>query len=255
MDLIGLALLLTAGLAAGTVNSIAGGGTLVVFPALIAFGLSPVSANVTNSVSVFTGFLGGAYGSRADLEPEHRRRLLTLAPTAAAGTAVGCLLLLATPPRAFDLVVPFLVLGAAAVLAFSERLRGVVGHPASLSPRRRTVTLHLTIGLGAVYGGYFGAALSIILVAVLALVLDEGLARINAHKNVLSGIIGFVTLLAFGLFGPVNWVVVAVLVPTTVAGGYLGARLARRLPARTLRTVIVGYATVVGLVLLWRGLS
>lgn len=255
MDLTNLALLLTAGLAAGTVNSIAGGGTLVTFPALMAFGLNPVSANVTNSVSVFAGFLGGAYGSRGDLEHEHRRRLLTLAPTAAAGTAAGCLLLLATPSRAFDLVVPFLVLAAGGVLAFSERLRGVVGHPASLSPRRRTVTLHLTVGLGSIYGGYFGAALSIVLVAVLALVLDEHLARVNAHKNVLSSIIGCVTLVAFGVFGPVNWVVVAILVPTTTAGGYLGARFARRLPARILRAVIVAYAGVVGLVLLWRALT
>lgn len=255
MQVADLALLVAAGLAAGTVNSVAGGGSLVTFPALVAVGLNPVPANVTNSVGVSFGFVGSVYGSRMDLDAASRRRLWSLIPTAIAGTALGCLLLLATPSRAFDLVSPFLVLGAAGVLAFADRLRRIVGHPAELSPMRRAVTLHTTVGVGSVYGGYFGAALSIILVAVLGLVLDEPLRRINAHKNVLSAVIGFTTLVAFGVFGPVNWAGVAILTPTTMVGGYLGARFARRVPARVLRPVIATYAGVIGLLLLWRAIG
>jgi len=253
------ALIVGAGLAAGTVNAIAGGGSLITFPALIATGLAPVPANVTNSVSVFPGYVSSAVGSRADLAAlageSDRRSLRALIPTAVAGSAAGCALLLATPARAFEFVVPFLVLGAAAVLAFQQRLRGLVGHPRDLSPRRRRVALHAMVGLGAVYGGYFGAALGVMYVAALGLVLDQTLTRINALKNAASAIVGLVTVLAFAVFGPVNWADVAVVAPATVVGGYVGARIARRLPARVLRALIVAFGVVIGGVLLRRALS
>lgn len=127
MDLSHAALLLAAGLAAGTVNAVAGGGSLITFPAMIAVGLPPVPANVSNSVAVFPGYLASVAGSRADLP--RPRALATLVPTTIVGTILGALLLLATPARAFELVVPFLVLGATAVLAFQDPLRRLVGHP------------------------------------------------------------------------------------------------------------------------------
>jgi uncharacterized protein len=247
-------LLIAAGLAAGTVNAIAGGGSLVTFPALLATGLGSVAANVTNSVAVFPGYVGSVVGSRYDLRDlaadQGRRRLLALLPTTVIGTGAGCALLLATPGRTFDVVVPFLVLGAGAVLAFQDRLRAVVGHPHAMSPRRRTVALHAMVGVGAVYGGYFGAALGVMLVAALGLVLDATINRINALKNAVSAVVGFITVLVFAAFGPVNWVDVAILAPATVTGGYLGARLARRLPARILRALIVTFAGVIGVILL-----
>ncbi|MEU5940403.1 sulfite exporter TauE/SafE family protein [Micromonospora sp. NPDC047548] len=252
MDLSHAVLLLAAGLAAGTVNAVAGGGSLITFPALIAAGLPPVPANVTNSVSVCPGYLASVAGSRGDLPPA--RRLAALAPTTIIGTIVGCLLLLATPARAFELVVPFLVLGATAVLAFQDPLRRLVGHPRDLSPRRRTVTVQAMVGLGAVYGGYFGAALGVMLVAGLALVLDATLARVTAIKNLLSALVGLTTVVVFALFGPVNWAAVAVVAPATLVGGYAGARLVRRLPPVVLKTLIVAFGTVIGLYLLWRAL-
>ncbi|WP_319462453.1 sulfite exporter TauE/SafE family protein [Micromonospora sp. RTP1Z1] len=252
MDLSDAALLLAAGLAAGTVNAVAGGGSLITFPALIAVGLPPVPANVTNSVSVFPGYVASVAGSRADLPPA--RRMARLVHTTIAGTVVGCLLLLATPARDFQLVVPFLVLGATAVLALQDPLRRLVGHPAGLSPRRRTVTVQAMVGLGAVYGGYFGAALGVMLVAGLALVLDATLARVSAIKNLLSAVVGLTTLVVFALFGPVNWAAAAVVAPATLVGGYAGARLVRRLPPVVLRTLIVVFGTVIGLYLLWRAL-
>jgi uncharacterized membrane protein YfcA len=253
MDLGNLALLVGAGLAAGTVNAIAGGGSLVTFPALLATGLPAVPANVTNSVAVFPGYVGSVLGSRHDLRDlaaeQGRGRLLALLPTTVAGTVAGCALLLLTPGRAFDVVVPFLVLGAAVILAFQDRLKSTLTRP---HRRPGPLAMHLMVGIGSVYGGYFGAALGVMLVAALGLVIDASLARISALKNAISAVVGFITLLVFALFGPVNWVDVAILAPATVTGGYVGARVARRLPARVLKGVIVTFAGVVGVVLLVR---
>jgi len=247
-------LLVVAGVVAGGVNALAGGGSLLTFPSLIATGLPSVQANVTNSVSVFPGYVSSALGSRRDLDGQGGR-IRSVLPASVGGAACGCALLLLTPARAFEVTVPFLVLGAAATLFFQDRLRGLVGHPRALSRRRQTATLQTVVFVGAVYGGYFGAALGVMYVAALALVLDESLNRINALKNVLSTAVGVVTLLAFALFGPVQWGSVLVLAPATIAGGYGGALLARRLPARLLRGLIVGFGTTIGLVLLVRAFT
>jgi len=253
MDLSEAALLLVAGLAAGTVNAVAGGGSLITFPTLVAVGLPPVEANVTNSVAVSPGYLASIAGSRDDLRGQgHRMRQLV--PTAAVGAGAGCALLLATPARAFELVVPFLVLGAAAALAYQDRLRRLVGHPRHMGPRRAAITLHAVVGLSSVYGGYFGAALGVLLISALALVLDETLARVSALKNVISAVVGLVTVVVFAVFGPVAWAYVAVLTPATLIGGYAGARVARRLPAAVLRALIVTFGAVIGVVLLVRAL-
>ncbi|MFF5292652.1 sulfite exporter TauE/SafE family protein [Paractinoplanes globisporus] len=254
MDLSHILLLLVAGLAAGTVNAIAGGGSLITFPSLIATGLPTVDANVTNSVSVFPGYVASVFGSRADLVGQGRR-VRAILPTSLVGSVGGCALLLLTPERAFELVVPFLVLAAAATLAFQERLRGLVGHPRAMSPRRAKVTLQAVVFVGAIYGGYFGAALGVMYVAALALILDEPLKRINALKNVLSAAVGLVTVVVFSFFADVHWGAVLVLAPATIVGGYAGAKVARRLPARVLRYLIVTFGTVIGLVLLYRAIK
>jgi uncharacterized membrane protein YfcA len=256
MEIADTVLLLAAGIAASTVNAVAGGGSLITFPTLVAVGLPPVAANVTNSIAVSPGYVASVVGSRTDLmdlaAARGRRALLGLIPTAIVGTAAGCALLLATPARAFELVVPFLVLGAAVVLALQDRLRRVVGQPHEMSARRRSTMLHTTVALGSVYGGYFGAALGVMLVAALGLVLAESLARISALKNAISAVVGLGTVLAFAIFGPVDWRAVAILAPATLVGGYLGARLARRLPATVLRAAIVVIGTLVAIVLFVR---
>jgi len=244
-------LLVVAGLAAGTVNAIAGGGSLITFPSLIAVGLPSVAANVTNSVAVCPGYVSSVLGSRADLRGQGRR-VRAIVPSALVGSVAGCALLLLTPARAFEIVVPFLVLAAAATLAFQDRLRGLVGHPRALSPRRQAITLQAVVFGGAIYGGYFGAALGVMFVAALALILDEPLNRINALKNVLSATVGLVTIVVFAIFGPVHWGAVLTIAPATIIGGYAGARLARRLPPRVLKITIVSFGTAIGLVLLYR---
>jgi uncharacterized membrane protein YfcA len=175
VDITDAALLLGAGLVAGAVNAVADGGSLITFPSLVATGLPPVVANVTNAIAVAPGYVASVAGSGADLRGQ-RRRALTLVPAAVVGSLGGAALLLLTPARTFEVVVPFLVLAATALLAFQPRIQRVVGHPAHISPRRRMVTLQLLTLLGAVYGGYFGGALGVILVAVLALILDESAA-------------------------------------------------------------------------------
>jgi uncharacterized membrane protein YfcA len=251
MDLGDVALLLAAGLVAGVVNAVAGGGSLVTFPALIAVGLPPVTANVTNSVAVSPGYLASVVGSRAELAGQGHR-VWHLVVTATLGAAAGSLLLLRSPERAFELVVPFLVLGATALLAFQDVLRRLVGHPRVASPRRALVSLHAVVALAGLYGGYFRPALGVVLIALLALVLDETMPRLNALKNVGQAVIGVVTVAIFALFGPVEWLAVAVLVPTTIAGGYAGARLARRIPDTLWRVGIVGFGATVGVILLVR---
>jgi uncharacterized membrane protein YfcA len=249
-------LLAAAGLAAGTVNAIAGGGSLVTFPALVAAGLPPVAANVTNSIAVFPGYAASVAGSRTDLrdlaETQGRKRLWALVPTATAGTVAGAALLLATPARAFELVVPFLVLGAAAVLAFQPQLRAMISQDRTTGGR--ATKLHSVVGVACVYGGYFGAALGVMLVAALGLILagKPSLAQVSALKNAVSAVVGLVTVIAFALFGPVDWPSVAVVAPASLLGGYAGARLARRLPGPVLRVVIVSFAVVVGVILLVR---
>ncbi|WP_033340433.1 sulfite exporter TauE/SafE family protein [Catenuloplanes japonicus] len=251
MSLTEAALLVLAGLAAGIVNAIAGGGSLITFPTMLAIGIPPVSANVSNALSVAPGYASSVVGSRADLRGQ-RGRILRVAPTVLAGAACGCVLLLNTPHRVFDVVVPFLVLGAALTLAFQARLRGLVGHPREVSPRRAAVTLHVAVFLCGLYGGYFNAALGVLLVAGLALVLDETMARVSALKNLLSAVVGLVTVLVYSVFGPVDWAAVAAVAPATVVGGYLGARVARKLSATVLRAVIVTFGSTVGVYLLFR---
>jgi uncharacterized membrane protein YfcA len=206
-----------------------------------------VDANVTNSTAVFPGYVSSVVGSRADLAGQGRR-LRAVIPTSLAGAVGGCLLLLGTPARAFEVIVPFLVLGAAAILFFQDRLKGLVGK----SHSERKVALQVVVFVGAVYGGYFGAALGVMYVAALGLVVDETLNRVNALKNVLSAGVGLVTVVVFALLGPVHWGAVAVIAPATVVGGFAGAKLARRLPARVLKALIVTFGAVVGLILLWR---
>jgi uncharacterized membrane protein YfcA len=249
MDLFHAVLLVAAGLAAGFMNAVAGGGSLITFPALLGVGLGAVPANVSNSIAVCPGYFASVYGSRHDLTGQERRTFLLL-PTAVAGAITGCVLLLITPEAAFDKVVPFLVLGATAVLGFQDQLRRVVGHPARISRARQRALLHGLVGAGSVYGGYFGAALGVIFVAGLALALDESLVRVTAVKNVLSATVGLTTVVVFALFGPVNWATVAVLAPASLVGGYVGARLARRLRSDVLKVVIVVFGTGIGLYLL-----
>jgi uncharacterized membrane protein YfcA len=243
-----------AAVAAGAVNAVAGGGTLITFPTLTALGVPAVSANITNTVALCPGYLGGALAQRAELKGQQARaRKLLLA--AAVGGLLGSILLVLTSESVFEALVPWLILGATALLALQDRLRVWL----RIGVRRREggavhdpVWLPLPIFACAIYGGYFGAGLGIMLLAVLGLCLHERLNRLNALKQVLSLVINVVAALFFVLSGKVYWGFALVMAAGALVGGHLGGSVAHRLDPKALRAVVVVLGTIVGVVYLVR---
>ena len=225
-----------AGLAAGLINAVAGGGTLVSFPVLVALGVPTVSANITNTVALCPGYLGGAAAQRHDLA-ENRDRLRSLLPAAAAGGLTGSVLLVVSPERLFRNLIPYLILVACALLAGQPLIKKWLG--ATSQARPGSPLLVVAVFLCAVYGGYFGAGLGIMLLAVLGLALHDPLVRVNALKQVLSFVINVLAALFFLFSGKVFWAFAAVMAVTSLIGGHLGGRLVGRLNPVVLRTVVV----------------
>ena len=245
-------LLIAAGVAflAGGINSIAGGGSLILFPTLVALGLGTVAANVTNSIAQWPGYLGGVLGFRPEYAGQ-RSRLVRFGVVALLGGVTGSVLLLTTPTAAFDVVVPVLVLLASLLLAVQPLLTRRLKKAEDGGPRRDPAWLYVALFLATVYGGYFGGALGVILVGVLGVGLHR-LKLANALKSALSAVTATVTLVVFGLFGPVDWQVVAVAAPASLLGGFLGARIATRIPATPLRVFIVVFGVAVSVYLFTR---
>lgn len=233
------------GLIAGIANTIAGGGSLLTFPLLVALGLPPLDANVTNTVGIVPAAVGGMIGYRRELAAQ-RGRLAALLPFAVVGAAAGAALLLTTPPRVFTRVVPLLILLACAVLLAQPWLARTLQR----RHRGRAVLLRAGIVLAAVYGGYFGAAVSVVVLAILAVTIDDTVRRLNALKVPFAGVMNLVSGIAFALLAPVHWLYVLVLAPATLIGGRVGASAARRVPDRPLRFAVVGAGTAAA-VWLW----
>lgn len=248
MEIAELAFLGVVGLLAGALNAVAGGGSLVLFPALIAVGVPALSANVTTTTSVWPGYLGSAVGYRTELAGQ-RSRVVALSATALLGGTTGAVLLLSTSEELFSRVVPFLVLAASLLLAVQTVVTRWVQRLPGSSGGVRSPLLHLALFPAAVYGGYFGGALGVILLAVLAVFVAEHLQRLNALRTVLSLLVNTVALVAFAVFGPVVWAAVAVAAPASLLGGYLSAKVARRLPTSALRAVVVVFGVGVGITL------
>lgn len=242
----GAALLLAAaGFAAGSINAVAGGGSLVSFPALVASGLTPLAANVTNSVAIWPGYLGSVTAYRAEVRSQ-RSRVLALGTTAVAGGIAGSVILLTAPVAVFDAIVPILILLGCALLALQPKVAARVAETAA-GGRSHTLDLHVATFLAAIYGAYFGGGLGVILLAVLGIFLTDHIQRTNGLKSVLSLVINTVALIAFALFAPVDWGKVAVVAPASLLGGYLGAGVARRLGATALRWTVVTFGVIVAI--------
>ena len=240
--------LLFAGVAAGGLNAVAGGGSLITYPTLIAVGVPPIYANATNGVAVAPAYAAAAFGSRRDLRGR-RGRLLGLVPTAVLASVCGTILLLNTSHAVFENLVPFLVLAATLLMAVGPWLNRKV---TALNGGRalHPVALHIGVGLGCLYGAYFNAALGLVLIAVIAMSLSESLARIGALKNFCTLIVGVVTSIVYGIFVDVAWWAIGVLVPATFLGGYLGARVFQKIPERPLRLAIIVYGLILSLILM-----
>jgi uncharacterized membrane protein YfcA len=249
LDAADIALLVVAGLVAGAVNAAAGGGSLISFPALLAVGYPSITANVTNAVALLPGYAGGSLAYRRELEGQ-RPRVVALGVTTAAGALVGAALLLVTSQDVFDVIVPFLILAGCALLAAQPFISRHLRPPASGVHAHRSVALHAGTFAAAVYGGYFGAGLGIMLLAVLALSLDDDLHRLNALKGVLSLVVSVASVAYFAAFGPVEWAAAGVMAVAAFAGGHLGVALARKLRPELLRALVVAFGVVVALWLL-----
>jgi len=236
------ALILAAGAVAGTMNTVVGSGSLITFPTLLAFGYPALVANVSNTVGLFPGTVSGSIGYRRELTGQLPRALV-LGASALIGSLCGGLLLLALPPTSFERVVPYLILVACGLVAFQGRLSVWLVRHRGDSAHRPSALLVLGIFTTGVYGGYFGAAQGVILIALLGILVTDDLQRLNALKNALTAIVSGIAALLFIVAGPVAWGPALLLAVGAVFGGQIGAALARRLRPELLRVVIV----VVGL--------
>ncbi len=242
-----------AAIAAGIVNALAGGGTLITFPMLTFVGVPAVAANVTNTVALCPGYLGATLAQSNDLRGQKGRLWLVL-PAGVLGGLVGGVLLLSTGERVFRALVPFLILLASGLLAVQEPVRAWLvrrsGQAGSTTASEKWAML--PVGLAAIYGGYFGAGLSVIVLAVLGLTLEDSLTRLNALKQSISFSVNIAAAIFFVFSGKVVWTAALVMAVGALIGGALGGRLAGRIKPSTLRWIVVAIGVVVAIIYLVR---
>jgi uncharacterized membrane protein YfcA len=253
LSLIDLALITLAALAAGMVNALAGGGTLITFPMLTAVGVPAVAANITNAVALCPGYLGGSFAQAKDLAGQ-RSRLVLLVPLGVLGGLIGGYLLVHTGEKVFRTLVPYLVFMASGLLAAQDPLRRwLVKHAEARGHDGvKESWAAAPITFAAVYGGYFGAGLGVIMLATLSLTLDDTLVRLNAVKQLLSLVINLACASYFLFSGQVVWPAALVMAIGALTGGTLGGRLAGRIRPATLRYAVVAIGIIVGCIYLVR---
>ena len=236
-------------MAAGGINAIVGSGSLITFPTLLAFGVPPVLANVTNNVGLVPGAASGAFGYRRELAGQWRR-LLRLGTASALGAAGGAILLLKLPASTFKVIVPVLILIACVLVILQPKLNGWLtahrGEPAA----HGGPALWAGVGASGVYGGYFGAAQGVLMIGLLGVFLDEPLQRINGLKNGLTFVVNGVAAIVFIALTHVDWILAGLIAVGATIGGLIGARYGRRLPPIALRVlvVIIGVISAVRLI-------
>lgn len=237
-----------AAMAAGAINALAGGGTLITFPMLMAVGLPAVAANVTNTVALCPGYFGATLAQSSDLKGQ-KNRLKLVIPAGIIGGVIGGILLLGTGEKLFRDLVPYLILLASSLLAVQEPVRNWLNRRSKQTGHKKLqdAWVIFPVGLAAVYGGYFGAGLSVIVLAVLGLVLDDNLTRLNALKQSVAFATNVAAAIFFVFSGHVNWLVALVMAVGALIGGGLGGRLAGKLKPSTLRwmVVIIGFTVAI----------
>jgi uncharacterized protein len=236
-----------AGAAAGTINAVAGSGSIITFSTLVALGYPPVLANVSNNIGLVPGAVSGAYGYRRELRGQ-RARLRRLLPASTLGGITGAVLLLVLPSSYFKRIVIVLIMISLVLVVLQPRLSAWVRARSSGRSTEVRPALLLLVAATGVYGGYFGAAQGIILIAILGVMIQDDLQRLNGTKNVLAGAVNLVASVVFIFSTNVDWKIVVLIAAGAVIGGQLGSTYGRRLDPRALRAVIV----IVGLVALAR---
>ncbi len=246
-------LVLLAAVAAGAVNALAGGGTLITFPMLTAVGVPAVWANVTNTVALLPGYIGGTLAQLNDLKGQGRRLWFFL-PAGLVGGLLGGWLLLLSGEKLFRQLVPFLILLASLLLAVQDPVKAWLVRRAKENGHHiREGWATLPVGLAAIYGGYFGAGLGVIILAALGFVVDDNLTRLNATKQAISFATNLAAAVFFVFSGPVVWSAALVMAVGALAGGALGGRLAGRFKPATLRWLVVSIGVVVSIIYFVRG--
>lgn len=243
------ALIGAAAFAAGLINAIAGGGSLITFPALVGVGLSPVIASLTNTVALCPGYLGATIAQRKQLA-DQKARMWRVLPAGALGGVAGALLLLYTDERAFDVIVPFLILFAVALLAMQDRIRAWL--EARGGAAKAAAWAALPVGLGGIYGGYFGAGLGVIVLASLAVVHADSLTRINALKQSVSLAVNIAAAVVFLFSKRVDWPIAGVMLVASLGGGVLGGAIASKIKPAVLRWIVVVSGVVVAVAMFAR---
>jgi len=240
MNGLDLILISLAAVAGGLVNALAGGGTLITFPMLTAVGVSPIMANVTNTVALCPGYLGATFAQKKDLRGQGGRLWLLL-PVSILGGIAGGVLLLHTSDNTFRKLIPYLILLAVVLLAFQDRLRNwVMARIGSEGSRHLNEAWAIAPVLpAALYGGYFGAGVSVMVLAVVGLVLEDSLTRLNALKQAISFSINIAAAVFFLFSGQVLWLAAVVMMAGSLAGGALGGRLAGRIKPIVLRSIVI----------------
>ncbi len=233
-----IAAIAAAGMAAGAINTLVGSGTLITFPVLLAFGYSPVTANVSNTIGLVPGSVAGAVGYRRELEGQ-RTRTVRFAAASVLGGITGAVLLLVLPDSAFEAIVPVFIAIALVSVLLQPRLDRIVAERRPPPDAHGTGLPRVGVYFAGVYGGYFGAAQGILLIAILGLALPDDLQRVNALKNVLAGVVNGVAAIVFIAVADVAWGPAALFAAGSVVGAQLAARYGRRLSPRALRAVIV----------------
>jgi uncharacterized protein len=227
-----------AGLAAGTINTVVGSGTLITFPVLLAFGYPPVTANVSNTIGLVPGSVSGAVGYRRELAGQ-RNRVLRLGSASVLGGATGAVLLLVLPASAFPAIVPVFIAIALVLVVIQPRLNRALAERQIDRTREGGLFTPIAVYATGVYGGYFGAAQGILLLGILGVALPQDLQRTNALKNVLAGLVNAVAGVYFAFAAHVEWAPAAIIAASSIVGGQLGAHYGRRLHPAALRGVIV----------------
>ncbi len=246
--LLDLVIVCFAAVAAGFINAIAGGGTLVTFPVLTAIGMPAVAANVTNTIGLCSGILGGVYAQRHDFESQ-KKRLFKILPVSIVGGIAGALILLNTNESSFRTIIPYLILLATIILALQVPVRNWVALRTSMahSGRLNAAAMYLFIFLAAIYGGYFGAGLGVILMAILGLVINESLTKLNVLKQAISFSVNIAASVYFLFSGKVDWLIAGVIAIGAISGGYIGGKLAGKINPTFLRTIVIVIGLAVSL--------
>ena len=238
-----------AAVGAGLVNALAGGGTLITFPMLTAVGVPPIAANVTNMVALCPGYLGATFAQMNDLRGQ-KRALLFLLPTSLLGGIAGGILLLHTSDRTFQKLIPYLILLAVVLLAFQDRLRTWgMGRMSNQGGKHLSEAWAIfPVFLAAIYGGYFGAAVGIMTLAVIGLVLEDSLTRLNALKQTISFSMNITAVIIFLFSGQIYWLAAFVMAIGALGGGVMGGRLAGRIKPVVLRRIVITLGLIIAVV-------